>query len=281
MQILKKKIILKTTNNNYLNSYKYYLKNLNFLNKLKKKKNILLNDIILLKLKNFYLINFNLNKIFYLDNSIENLNLNYKKKENLLYTIRSYSNQKEKILMNINNLNYFILNLYTYLLFKKFKKYEIKKFLVIKKNKKKYIYYKTINFFFPYLKGRIIKSIKKKYILISFFSLIKKMHSFFLYKKNKNIFLNNPYLRKRYQKKIKFKNLFKIYIGKKKKFKINDIQKNNIKNLKLNFSRKNYVSDFKQDYLLQKLKKKNKIKFLYKYYYLDNLKKKSKILFKK
>ena len=130
MQILKKKYLL-TTNN--FDNYSIYLKNLNFLNKLKKKEKIILKDSYILNLKNFYLLNLNSKENLFPENiNLNNFNYNNK---NLLYIITKNKNETD-LLINFNFITYFILNLYTSLLFKKLKKYEIKKFY-IKTNKNK------------------------------------------------------------------------------------------------------------------------------------------------
>nr|YP_009327219.1 hypothetical protein [Aphanomyces astaci]AOQ30610.1 hypothetical protein [Aphanomyces astaci] len=254
MQILKKNI-LNITNNNFDN-YQIYLKNLNFLNKLKKKNKIFLKDTFLLKLKEFYLLNLNLKENYFFENL--NLNLDHKKKENLLYTITNINNKKD-ILINLNIINYFTLNLYTYLLFNKIKKYKIKKFII---NNKEICYKKSKNLF-PYLKGRIIKFKKskkkinkknKKYFLINFFSLIKKIKFDYLFKKKDISLIKNPFLRRRYKKKMRLRNIFKKLKKKKKYFKIKNNKKENSL-LKFNFSRKHFVFDFNKKQNIYNLKK--------------------------
>jgi len=274
MQILKKKYIL-TTNN--FNNYLTYLKNLNFLNKLKKKEKIILKDNYILNLKNFYLLNLNSKEnLFHEKINLNNFNYNNK---NILYIIIKNKNEKD-LLINFNFITYFILNLYTSLLFKKLKKYKIKKFY-IKTNKNKEIFYKKIRNFYPYIKGRIIKykNLKKKkrknkkFLIISFLSLIQQLKSYELYKKKKNLFfIKNFYLKKRYIKKTQLKYLFKKYRKNIKNFKINILK---TKNLKFDFSRKAYVFDF------NKINKNYNLKKNYNLYNLNFLKKYSKIFIEK
>src|SRR4051794_8996618 len=107
MQILKKKYLL-TTNN--FDNYSIYLKNLNFLNKLKKKEKIILKDTYILNLKNFYLLNLNSKENLFPENiNLNNFNYNNK---NLLYIITKNKNETD-LLINFNFITYFILNLYT------------------------------------------------------------------------------------------------------------------------------------------------------------------------
>lgn len=190
MKILKKKKLNIININNNLDNYQIYLKNLNFLNILKKKNQILLKDTFLLKLKEYYLLNINLKENYFFKNTN---NFDYKKKENIYYSIINKNNKD--ILINFKNINYFIVNLYTYFFFNKFKKYQIKKYIIKTHNNKiKEIYYKKTKNLFPYLKGKILKykglkkNINKKYIIVSFYGLVKEIKSYYLYKK-KNIYI--------------------------------------------------------------------------------------------
>jgi hypothetical protein len=271
MQILKKKINII---NNNLDNYQIYLKNLNFFNKFKNKNKILLKDSFLLKLKGYYLLNINLKENFFFENI---KNFDYKKKENLHYSIVNRNNKE--ILINSKYINYFIINLYNYFFFKKFKKYQIKKYIIKKNNNEiKEIYYKKTKNIFPYIKGKILKykglkkNIDKKYIVISFYGLIKEIKSYYLYKKKNNpYFIKSPFLKRKYKRKSIFKNVFKKFKKKNKFFLINNFKINN-NNILFNSSRKNFVFDFN---------KKNNLKKYSKLENLNNLKKYSKLFIEK
>lgn len=277
MKILKKKKLNIININNNLDNYQIYLKNLNFLNKLKKKNQILLKDTFLLKLKEYYLLNINLKENYFFKNIN---NFDYKKKENIYYSIINKNNKD--ILINFKNINYFIVNLYTYFFFNKFKKYQIKKYIIKKPNNEiKEIYYKKSKNLFPYIKGRILKykglkkNINKKYIIVSFYGLIKEIKSYYLYKKKKYIyFIKSSFLKRKYKRKITFKNIFKKFKKKNKFFLINNFKLNKNKVI-FNSSRKNFVFDFNKKNNSKDLKKYSKI------LNLNNLNKYSKIFIKK
>ena len=94
MQILKKKSILNITTTNYLDTYQYYLKDLNFFNKFKNKNKTLLKDILLLKIDDLYLLNINLKENYYFPTLNEN-NLYKENKYNLIYFIQNHKKKND------------------------------------------------------------------------------------------------------------------------------------------------------------------------------------------
>lgn len=256
MQILNKKSILNiTTTQNYLENYKYYLKDLNFFNKFKNKNKTLLKDIILFKLNGLYLLNINLKENYFFSN-IRNNNLYKKNENNLIYFIKNHKkNMINDMVIDNKIINSFFFKFYlNYLLKKIYKnKYKIIKFNVKNKYTNKIIKlnYKTkIKINLPFIKSHIIKRYKKKYCLITFCGLIFKMKSKNLYingKKKKNIY--NSYLKKRFKLKKKIRRKFRK-IKKKTQFFYykNELKKNK---LKFNFSRIFLIKDFKKKNFLE------------------------------
>lgn len=286
MQILKKKSTFKTTNN-YLNIYKFYLKNLNFFNNFKKRNNILIKDILLLKLNDLYLLNINSKDNFFFSNIEENKNY-YKNKNNLLYFLSYYDNYLKKIKINTNYSNIIYEKKYIEFLNKKLKKFFIRKFFIQKKNKINKFYFTKFNLYHPKLKGFVLKRVNKKYVKIAFLGKIKKIKNKFIYKKEKDYLKNikNIYLRKRLKLKYSFFYNFKTYFKGKTilfNFKIKLSNKKN--KFKLIYYRKKYIIDIKKNiYLKKKIKKlqkniylKKKLKNFNKYIFLKKLKNSKKI----
>ena len=206
MNILKKKKI--TTNNNYLDIYKSYLKNLNFFNKFKKRNNILLKDILLLKLDDLYLLNINLKDNFFFSDIEENENY-YNNKNNLLYFLEYYDNLLKEIEINIKYPNFIYNKYYINFLNKKLKKYYICKFFIQKKNKITKFYRTKFNFCYNKLKGIAIKRLKKKNVMIGFFGKRFIIKNNILYKKKKRKKIKNMYLRRRLKFIFSFFNRYK------------------------------------------------------------------------
>lgn len=149
-----KKLVI--NNNIKLLNYQLFLKN-NYLKKNIKLKNILFETHLLLKKKNFNIIETHKYKNIILPK--------IKKKKNLIYTIyRQYENH---LLFNYK-LNFNIL-------------YDFNNIIFIKKN----IKLETL-----IIKGRIVRGNKKK-VLIFFFGVIFKMNSLELHKKKKLIYRTN------------------------------------------------------------------------------------------
>lgn len=257
MQILKKKSILNITTTNYLDTYQYYLKDLNFFNKFKNKNKTLLKDILLLKIDDLYLLNINLKENYFFP-IINKNNLYTENKHNLVYFIQNHKKKMvNDMVINTEIINSFFFNFYINFIFKKFnkRKFKITKFIIKNNTNDKFkIYYKKkIKINLPYIKSHILKTYKKKYSLIAFCGLIFKIKSKYLYinnKKKKKIY--NSYLKKRFKikkklkiklKKIKKKNQFFYYNN---KFKQNK--------LIFNFSRINVINDFKKTEKLNNFK---------------------------
>jgi len=240
MQILKKKSILNITTINYLDTYQYYLKDLNFFNKFKNKNKTLLKDILLLKLDDLYLLNINLKENYFFP-IINKNNLYNKNKNNLIYFIQDHKKKMiNDMVINTEIINSFFFNFY---------------------NKFKIYYKKKIKINLPYIKSHILKTYKKKYSLIAFCGLIFKIKSKHLYINNtKKKKIYNSYLKKRF----KIRKKYKIKLQKIKKhtqyfYYSNKINKNK---LKFNFSRIFLIKDFK--------KKKNLILNNLKYFKKSN-----------
>jgi hypothetical protein len=156
-------------------------------------------------------------------------------KKNIYYIIQQ--KYKEHLLINPNDLNYFLVRLHIFLLLKKYnkryilnydlknKQYEIENnFSILLKKKTPY---------YSYISGRVLRPYKK-YILISVYGLILKMNKKKLYHKRKIIY-----------SRYRFYRLFYLYKGRSKFFKLSffNIQKTK---QKINFSRKNYIKEFKK-----------------------------------
>jgi len=267
MQILKKKSILNITTINYLDTYQYYLKDLNFFNKFKNKNKTLLKDILLLKLDDLYLLNINLKENYFFP--IINKN-NLYTKNNLIYFIQDHKKKMiNDMVINTEIINPFFFNFYINFLFKKFnkRKFIITKFFIKNYNNKFKIYYKKkIKINLPYIKSHILKTYKKKYSLIAFCGLIFKIKSKHLYINNtKKKKIYNSYLKKRF----KIRKKYKIKLQKIKKhtqyfYYSNKINKNK---LKFNFSRILLIKDFKKKENLIL----NNLKYFKKYNKINNL----------
>ncbi len=256
MQILNKKSILNiTTTQNYLETYKYYLKDLNFFNKFKNKNKTLLKDVILFKLNELYLLNINLKENYFFSN-IQDNNLYQKNKNNLIYFIKNHKKHMiNDMVIDYKIINSFFYKFYLNFLLKKIykKKYKIIKFKVknnLTNNIIKLNYKKKIKINLPYIKSHVIKIYKKKYCLITFCGLIFKMKSKNLYINNikkKNIY--NSYLKKRFKLKQKFQIKFKKLKQKTQYFYYkNKLKKNK---LKFNFSRIFLIKDLKKKKTLE------------------------------
>ena len=259
MNILKKKHI-KKINNNYLDIYKFYLKNLNFYNNFKKRNNILLKNILLLKLDNLYLININLKENFFFYNVEKNKNI-YKNKNHFLYFFEYYDNYLKKLKINIEYFNYSYNTFYLNFLNNRIKRFFISRIFIKKNNKIKKFYITKFNLCYDKLK-KMIKSSKEKKIYLQSFGKI-----YYISKKNLNIKkikiknIKNKYLIKRLKKRFSFENRFNIFLKNKRVFfKIKIIY---IKNkMKFYFFRKKYEKDKIKTYLnrikinLKNLKKK-------------------------
>jgi hypothetical protein len=261
MQILKKSIINKITINNYLNTYKIFLKNLNFFNNFKKRNNILIKDILLLKLDNLYLLNINLKENFFFLNLENNENF-FKNKNNLLYFFEYYDQYLKKMTINTKYENFLYYKFYINFLNKKLKKFYISKIFLKKNNKVNKLYLKKFNL---YLKGYIFRRKTKKKVLIGFYGKIKKIKNKYIYIKNKKIYLNikSVYLRKKLKYKISFFNIFNNFLAHKKfifKYNIKLIQK---KKMKFYYLRKKYINNLQKKINLQKINSKNFYKYIY------------------
>ena len=249
MQILKKKKTI-TTTLNYIETYEYYLKNLNFFNKFKNK--TLLKDILLCKIDDLFLININLKENYYFPIiSINKKNLYKENNNNLIYFIK---NQREKMIddmvISTEIINSFFFQFYILIFFKKFnkRKFFITKFLVTDL-KKKYIYLsykKKIKINLPFIQSRILKRYKKKYNLITFNGFIFKIKSKnFFFNTKKKIYIYNSYLKRKYNIKVRFK--IKIQNVKKKIQYFNLLHSKKKNTIKINFSRKILIHDFNKN----------------------------------
>lgn len=273
MQILKKKYIL-TTTTNYIDTYQYYLKNLNFFNKFKNKNKTLLKDILLCKIDDLFLININLKENYYFPIiSINKKNLYKENNNNLIYFIK---NQREKMIddmvISTEIMNSFFLKFYISIFLKKFnkRKFFITKFLVTDfKNKKEKIYYKKkIKINLSFIRSRILKRYKKKYNLITFNGFIFKTRSknlFFNTSKKKKIY--NSYLKRKYNIRARFK--IKIKKSKQKFQYFYLLNTSKKKKMKLNFSRKILIKDFSKNEIkdfnnLRNTNNLKKVSFLFK-----------------
>ena len=256
MKILNKKNILNiTTTQNYLDTYKYYLKDLNFFNKFKNKNKTLLKDLILFKLNELYLLNINLKENYFFSN-IQSNNIYEKNKNNLIYFIKNHKKQMINDMVIENKIiNSFFFKFYLNFLLKKIykKKFKIIKFKI--KNLKtnniiKLNYKKKIKINLPYIKSHILKIYKKKYCLITFCGLIFKIKSKNLYINNiKKKYIYNSYLKKRFKLKQKFQIKFKKLKKKTQYFYYkNELKKNK---LKFNFSRICLIKDLKKNKILK------------------------------
>ena len=136
-------------------------------------------------------------------------------------------------MINPNDLNYFLVRLFIFLLLKKYNKFYSLNYNLKNKDQNTSIFLKNKKPFYSYISGRVLRPYKK-YILISVYGLILKMNKKKLYHKRKIIY-----------SRYRFYRLFYLYKGRSKFFKLSffNIQKTK---QKINFSRKNYVKEFKK-----------------------------------
>ena len=243
MNILKKKTLIKT-NNNYLDTYKFYLKNLNFFNNLKKRNNILLKDIILLELDNLFLLNINLKHNFFFSDIEENQNF-YKNKNNLLYFFEYYNNYLKKMKINFEYSNYLYNIFYFKFLNNKLKKFFIHKFFIQKNNKIKKIYITKFNLCYNKIKKIIVGPLKKKIPTGSFGKIYFIKSKIFNFKKINIKKVKNKYLKKRFKYRFSFMNQFNTFFHKKHLFFNKKILNKNNK-LKFYYARIKNVVDKKK-----------------------------------
>nr|YP_008475356.1 hypothetical protein P239_p31 [Achlya hypogyna]AGS55468.1 hypothetical protein [Achlya hypogyna] len=261
MQILNKKSILNKTTINYLDTYQYYLKDLNFFNKFKKKNKTLLKDILLLKINDLYLLNINLKENYFFP--IINSNNFYKKnKNNLIYFIQNQKkNMINDMVITTEIVNSFFFNFYINFIFKKFnnRKFKITKFIINNStnNKFKIYYKKKIKINLPFIKSHILKTYKKKYNLIAFCGLIFKIKSKYLYINYIKKKIYNSYLKRRFKIKKRFKIKFKQIQKKSQYFYFNN--KLNKNTLIYNFSRISLINDLKNEDKINNFKNLKKI----------------------
>lgn len=226
MQILKQQ----NKTSNYVYSYSFFLKYFNFNKKLKQQNNFFFKNTALVANEDSYFMEWNKKENF----CFPNLNNNeFFKRKFFINTVTEQFDQN--LILNNEDSNYFLTRLYIYLVLKKRNLPIIRQYDIDINNEiKNSFYIKKNNPFYLYIQGRILKTYKKKYILVSLYGLILKMHKSELFHKRKIIY-----------SRYRFYRLFSLYKGRSKLFKLSRFQVQKTKQ-QMNFSRKKYVQEFKK-----------------------------------